>query len=285
MIIKSTSYQLNPVGFNTGLSDKNSCERIFEKNILFPFQLQVPFEFKDPQTFKPKAFIVDAQGEEFEITKELTEAGLRLVNRFSRYLVKFPAKFVVNLKQTSGCYNLRIELGSLKWTSDKFRLLDTIPGQLSKLTWSNNTTGQDISINGGFVDFSEAFEYFLYLDTNVSNIDYSIVEEIMDRDGAKFPTKMISEMTYNTTDITGDPALVDCLRLVNMCDDITLTSRGVTYEIENILFTPKWASSGSNIANISCEFSLGNYIKRIGFDYTREFKGDFNNDFNNDYKK
>lgn len=280
IIFNSNSYQLNPVPFND-IRDNMECLRHFELNKLFPFQILLS---KTPTKFKVE--IVNCSGVVKDITVMLQESGLKLINPgVNKLSLVFPAKFMLNLGLAPDTYKLIIDLGSEVFTSASFRLQESIPELYAKLTWGNNTSGDSIAINGGIISFADDFEYFMYIDLAVTNTETQLTEEVNNRDGVQFPTKMVSELTYNTTDFTADPALIDCLRLVNMCDDISLENKGVKFVIQDILFTPKWRSAGTLIADVSCEFSLGNYIKRIGFDYTKQYQGDFNNDFNNDYKK
>ena len=282
IIIDSTSYQLNPIAFNAAQHEvSNSCTRQFELNKLFPFQL--------PLTSKATsltATLTSCEGTVLNVTTKLKEAGLKVINPgVNRWNVIFPAKFVLNLGLPAGVYTLQVKTDKQEFNSAKFSLVEAIPSIYTKLTWGNNTSGDGIAINGGIISFADDFEFYMFLDLAVTNTENTLTEDVNNRDGVQFPSKMVSELTYNTTDFTADPALIDCLRLVNMCDDISLENKGVKYVIQDILFTPKWRTAGSLIADVSCEFSLGNYIKRIGFDYTKQYQGDFNNDFNNDYKK
>lgn len=280
IIFNSNSYQLNPVPFND-IRDNMECLRPFELNKLFPFQIPLN---KTPTKFKVE--IVNCSGVVKDITVMLQEAGLKVINPgVNKFSLVFPAKFMLNLGLVPDTYKLIIDLGSEVFTSASFRLQESIPELYAKLTWGNNTSGDSIAINGGIISFADDFEYFMYIDLAVTNTETQLTEEVNNRDGVQFPTKMVSELTYNTTDFTADPSLVDCLRLVNMCDDITLENNKAIYVIQDILFTPKWRTAGSLVADVSCEFSLGNFIKRIGFDYAKQYKGDFNNDFNNDFKK
>lgn len=264
-------YNVNPIPFGM-FGVNSSCTRYATKDFLFPFQLKRTAE--GDATIK--AELIGASVE--DVTDIMLDAGLTA----TATTIKFPARFILTGVKTGGCSRLRITDNGVEFLSAPFQLVDVVPANYIKLTWGNSTSGAPLFLNSWTLDFSDGFEFFTYIDTNIAGGDFSVQEDVTDRDGEIFPLKLLSTSKYKTADITTDRAMLEALRLVNLCDDIRLQTENVEFIIQDILFTPKWLNTGV-LAATSCEFSVGNAITRVGFDYKQLDRGDFNNDFNNDF--
>lgn len=274
--IDKNYYQLNPIPFNTVGVNPNLV-RYAELDKLFPFQLisRTPKEASLTATLKAVGCA------DIDITEQLIDAGLEVTASGN---IRFPAKYSLNLDISPGQYSLVINDGVNSWASVKFNLAIDIPSLYTRVSWSNKTSGESLILNGGIVDFSNSFEYYAYIDTGSIGADYGQDEEVTKTDLVDIPTRVMSSVTYKMAEFDTDPSLMDALRIVNLCDDITINSEDVEYVVQNILFTPKWTDR-SNIGVASCEFSVGNAVQRLGFTRTKSLNvlRDFNNDFNNDF--
>ena len=143
---------------------------------------------------------------------------------------------------------------------------------------------ENLEYNGGVINYADSFRFRVYLPTQVSRPEYAYSEEVETRDGITFVGKQISEKTYKF-EFLAPEYLCDALRVPRLCDYVTIQSEKDTFEVNTILFTPKWANGGF-LASVDAEFQCDTVLKKIGrgaeinaggdFSYT-----DFNDDFNN----
>jgi len=139
---------------------------------------------------------------------------------------------------------------------------------------------ESLEIPGGLVDYSTNFKFNLYLKTQLGRPEYPIEEQVENRDGYTFIEKQVSEKTFKFNFLAPE-YLLDAMRLIRMSDNVVITSKGETYDVDTFLITPKW-EDGGYLASVEAEFQCDTVIKKIGRGYT-PLGGDFNIDYNNDH--
>ena len=72
------------------------------------------------------------------------------------------------------------------------------------------------------------------------------------------------------------------MRIIRMMDTVEIVSRGMVYDIDQFLMTPKW-QDGGYLAAVEIEFQCNTVIKKIGRLFVPNDPGGFNGDFNGDF--
>lgn len=138
-----------------------------------------------------------------------------------------------------------------------------------KLEWWNN---ENLETFDGLVPYGEAgeddevFHGELYLDSDIGMPTYNFTEEGEERNGLFYPTKQISEKTYNMS-LVAPEYLCDVMRQVRMADNVTITDRlAREYRVEQFEMEVTWLEQG-HYASVECSFQTDTIIKKIGKAY------------------
>lgn len=219
-------------------------------------------------------------GTSLNILAEATASGLN-VKQFAADgydLIISPSLLIFpSLVIQPGQYYLELGDSGKTWFSEIFTVVANL-SQYLKIEYSDNA---NIYYTGGHIDYSNQYRNFVYVQSEIGKPEYEFEEEAQKRDGYTFVEKQISEKKYKF-EFLAPEFLCDALRIVRMHDFIKIIYQGKTYDVENIIFEPKWKEQG-DLAVMEVEFECDTIIKKIGRGYIPG-GSDFNNDFNNDYK-
>ena len=127
---------------------------------------------------------------------------------------------------------------------------------------------------------SDSFKFKCYLPTQIGKPEYDFEEEATERMGYTFIESQVSKKLYKFTFLAPE-YLCDALRIVRLCNDKQITSKGQVYGLTTFNMKPEWEEQG-DLAAVECEFETDTVISNIG-GYEPVLGGDFNNDFNNDF--
>jgi len=251
---------------------------IAEKSKLLPFQVR-----RDTRAnVVNKLNLIDfVTGASINILAESQSAGLNL-KRFENDgydLIINPSALILPTQIIkAGQYYLEMGDGVENWFSEVFTVVNNVKG-FTRLSYYDR---DNLYYSGGHLDYSAPFKNYLYIKTEIGKPEYPFEEEAQKRDGVLFVEKQISEKKYKFEFLCPE-YLCDALRVVRMHDYIQILDKGKKYNVENIIFEPKWKDQG-NLAVMEVEFECDTIIKKIGKGVVSGgSNGDFNNDFNNDY--
>ena len=241
----------------------------------------LPFQFVIPHTptTSSTVYLKKLDGTSSEnITSQMEATGLKSIeNAVPGYdLVVYPGKLLMVIDTPEGQYYLELVNGGVSHYSEVFTVVRNLQEYL-KLSYSCNC---NLEYKNGLIDFSDNFIFEVYLPTQLGRPDYPFEEEVEKRDGYTFVEKQISEKTFKF-DFLAPEYLLDAMRIIRMSDNILITSKGVSYEVDTFLMTPEW-EDGGYLAGVNVEFQCDTVIKKIGGVVPLEI-GDFNDDFNNDF--
>lgn len=214
------------------------------------------------------------------ITTAMIDTGLEIVPFASDGydIIKYRGILPMGAITTpEGRWYLEIYDGANTWYSDIFTIVLDMECYL-KISYSDVS---DIELSFGRIDFSDNFQFHVYLPTQVGYPEYTFEEEVENRDGYTFVEKQISEKVYKFKFVAPE-YLLDAMRLIRMMDIIEIYCKGETYNVEQFLLTPKW-EDGGYLASVEVEFHCDTVIKKIGRGFEFVSKGEFNDDFNDDY--
>ena len=247
------------------------------KNMLLPFQVVLTagidrIEWVRLYNFKAGTFI--------DITTSLKDNGLVLKAYTDFTILKYPGTLPITEIKYEGLYYLAIYIKGVGTIySDIFTVTNNIDSYLS-IEYSNS---YNFLLKDGIVDFSDNFKFKCYLNTQVGKPEYSFEEEVTKRMGYSFIESQVSKKIYKFTFVAPE-YLCDALRIVRLCENKQIQSKGLTYEVTAFSMEPEWQEQG-DLAAVNCEFETDTVISNIG-GYTPELiGGDFNSDFNNDFDK
>jgi len=247
---------------------------VIYKNMLLPFQFCV-----NNGSSISEAYLYTAEGKYVaNILPELKENGLALKSYSGFKLVKYPGTLPVNAIKHEGQYYIRLRLNSGKYFySDIFTVYNRVDDYL-ELEYRNS---YNFELKNGMIDFSDSFKFKCYLPTQIGKPEYDFEEEATERMGYTFIESQVSKKLYKFTFLAPE-YLCDALRIVRLCNDKQITSKGQVYDLTTFNMKPEWEEQG-DLAMVECEFETDTVISNIGGYEPELLGGDFNKDYNNDF--
>lgn len=247
---------------------------IIHRNMLLPFQFCVSSGSSVSQ-----AVLYSANGKYIaNILPELKENGLTVKSYTGFKLVKYPGTLPVNSIKHEGQYYIWLRLnGGPVLYSDIFTVYNRINDYL-ELEYTNS---YNFELKNGIIDFSDNFKFKCYLPAQIGKPDYDFEEEATERMGYSFIESQVSKKLYKFTFLAPE-YLCDALRIVRLCNDKQIISRGQVYDLTTFNMRPEWEEQG-DLAAVECEFETDTVISNIGGYEPKLLGGDFNKDYNNDF--
>ena len=247
---------------------------VIHRNMLLPFQFCVLSGASINQ-----AYLYSADGKYIaNILSELKENGLVVKSYTDFKLVKYPGTLPVNSIKHEGQYYIRLRSSSGKYFySDVFTVYNRVDDYL-ELEYTNS---YNFELKNGIIDFSDSFKFKCYLPTQIGKPEYDFEEEATERMGYTFIESQVSKKLYKFTFLAPE-YLCDALRIVRLCNNKQITSKGQVYELTTFNMKPEWEEQG-DLAAVECEFETDTVISNIGGYEPELLGGDFNNDYNNDF--
>lgn len=156
-----------------------------------------------------------------------------------------------------GMYYLHISDGVNDFYSDIFTVVINLDDFLLLRYWHTD----NISYNGGHINYeTEAYRNYCYLQVNgIGKPEYPFEEEAKNRDGYKFISKQVSYKQYKF-EFMAPEYLCDATRIVRMHDYIIIVYQGKVYQVNDVIFTPRWPEKG-DLAAVTVEFTTDTVIK------------------------
>ena len=249
---------------------------VIYKNMLLPFQFCV-----SNGSSISEAYLYTAEGKQVaNILPELKENGLTLKSYTGFKLVKYPGTLPVNSIKHEGQYYIWLRLnGGPVLYSEIFTVYNRVDDYL-ELEYSNS---YNFELKNGMIDFSDSFKFKCYLPTQIGKPEYDFEEEATERMGYTFIESQVSKKLYKFTFLAPE-YLCDALRIVRLCNNKQITSKGQVYDLTTFNMKPEWEEQG-DLAAVECEFETDTVISNIGGYEPELLGGDFNNDYNTDFDK
>lgn len=248
--------------------------------VIMPFNTLYPFQFVLPTGVGTKigdCWLIRASDNSTvsQINTQLIEAGLSITNR----IVIFPGIFPISNIQFEGEYFLRLTIGSKSFYSEVFCFTNNTDDCLEIEYWNPEA---DFTLKNGLVTFANNFHFKVLLKSELGKPEYGFEEEATKRLGYNFVESQVSKKTYRFNTVLPE-YLCDALRLIRLCSNKILRSKGEEYEMLSFDMDVDWQNQG-DLASVNCEFDVDNIIVNLGgFEYEK-LGGDYNNDFNDDFK-
>lgn len=283
--MKQINNNISPLPFYDDISLQNHRKNyafgqiyplVIYKNMLLPFQFCV-----SNGNSISEAYLYTAKGKHVaNILPELKENGLTLKSYTGFKLIKYPGTLPVNSIKHEGQYYIWLRLnGGPVLYSDIFTVCNRVDDYL-ELEYSNS---YNFELKNGVIDFSDSFKFKCYLPTQIGKPEYDFEEEATERMGYTFIESQVSKKLYRFTFLAPE-YLCDALRIVRLCNDRQITSKGQLYDLTTFNMKPEWEEQG-DLAAVECEFETDTVISNIGGYEPELLGGDFNNDYNNDFDK
>lgn len=283
--MKQINNNISPLSFYDDISLQNHRKGyafgqvyplIIHKNMLLPFQFCVSSgtSVSEARLYTKGGVLVA------DILSNLKENGLVVKSYTDFKLVKYPGVLPVNAIKHEGQYYIRLRLDSDKYVySDIFTVYNRVDDYL-KLEYTN---AYSFELKNGIIDFSDNFKFKCYLPAQIGKPEYDFEEEATERMGYTFIESQVSKKIYRFTFLAPE-YLCDALRIVRLCSDKHITSKGQVYDLTTFSMKPEWEEQG-DLAAVECEFETDTVIANAGGYLPVPLGGDFNNDYNTDFDK
>lgn len=212
-----------------------------------------------------------------DITSRLYAAGLKISVSDGVYYLIWGEMLITQLNITEGVYWLQITQSGKDYYSERIRLVNNPFEKYIRVQfWQADNfiaAGQKIVYDGTYASA-------VYIDAEIGKPDYPFEEVVTKRDGYEFVEKQISEKIYRFTFLAPE-YLCDALRVVRMHDYVRIAYKFWEWDVDKILFTPKWLDEG-DLAQMDVEFHTDTIVKKTGkiIAPSADFNEDFNEDFN-----
>lgn len=278
---------LSPLRFYDNLSKQNHRKSYAYGHIsplIMPFNTLDPFQFvlinNTDQIID--AYLIDAKTDERitgNILKQLEEAGFTHKNIGGLRLVTFPGIFpLLDIKYEGEYYLLLQSNIGYDYYSEVFCFTNTSDDCLTLEYWNPEA---DFLIKNGIISFADNFRFKIRLRTELGKPEYKFEEEATKRLGYSFIESQVSSKIYKFNAVIPE-YLCDALRIVRLCSNKTIESKGETYDMITFDMDVDWQDQG-DLASVNCEFQVDNILVNLGGYSAQPSGGDYNEDFNNDY--
>ena len=243
-----------------------------------PSDYLVPFFINLPEVVDPSASWDISRIEFYDIcdtlitgsyASKLQSNGLVATIEDNKASLVYFAKHTTPINLPKGMYYIVIHMfqdgDPYLFYSDVFTVGDE---NLVKVEWWNE---ENLDFEGGIVPYAWAngntyFKNVLYLDTEIGKPTYNFTEEGEERNGHFFPTKQISEKSYNFGFVAPEH-LCDVMRLIRMADVVRITDKlGMVYNVEQFEMDVNWMEQG-HYAEVGCAFQTDTVVKKVGKAY------------------
>lgn len=246
---------------------------VTHRNMLLPFQIITE---KDISINRVHLYDYNT-GNYINLTNIIKQYGL-IVKRYEDFaIVIYPGTLPIPDIKHEGLYYLQIIANNFSLYSDIFCVKNNVD-DYALLEYSNP---YNFELKDGIVDFSDNFKFKCYLPTQIGKPKYAFEEEATERMGYSFVESQVSKKIYNFTFVAPE-YLCDALRIVRMCQDKSIISKGRTYDMTTFEMDVDWEEQG-DLASVECSFETDTVIANIGGYVPEPLGGDFNKDFNKDF--
>ena len=197
-------------------------------------------------------------------------------------IITYPGILPIKSLSLEGNYFLELEADiPISYFSEIFSSTNNVDDCL----YIEYSSPVDFEIGKGVVSFKNGFKFNVYLKSELGKPEYKFEEEATKRLGYTFIESQVSKKIYRFNTIIPE-YLCDAMRLIRLCSNKKLISKGVSYDMLSFDMDVDWQEQG-DLASVTCEFQVDNIIVNLG-GYEESFSNnnsvDFNNDFNDDYK-
>ena len=252
--------------------------------VIMPFNTLDPFQFVLPSgvgtTIQSAALYYTNNKKAIDITSRLKETGLTVITTNNYKVVTFRGIFPLIEVKFEGEYYLRLTISGKNFYSEVFCFTNNTDDCVEIEYWNPEA---DFTLKNGLVTFANSFHFKVLLKSELGKPEYSFEEEATKRLGYNFIESQVSKKTYKFNAILPE-YMCDSLRLIRLCSNKILRSKGEEYEMLSFDMDVDWQDQG-DLASVNCEFDVDNIIVNLGgFEYEK-LGGDFNKDFNNDFDK
>jgi hypothetical protein len=251
---------------------------IIKNNILLPFQFVIPSSAQLGHAYlhKPDESYMSA-----DIAQSLSELGFTIKTVDSYNIAVYPGTLPLLALNAEGQYYLELVASDNSWHyySEIFCCTHNVDDCLEIEYWNK---ADNFYIKDGLVTFADGFKFKLYIKSELGKPEYSFEEEVTKRLGYSFVESQVSKKIYKFNAIVPE-FLCDAMRVIRLCSDKTLTSKGDTYSMLTYNMSVEWQTQG-DLASVSSEFEVDNIIVNIGDFTSANMGGDFRNThFNDDF--
>lgn len=217
----------------------------------------------------------------FNITDDIKNKGLEFKEANGIKLIRYFGNFPLRTPIPEGLWYLKIILEGTEDNDTLYSDVFCVTNRVDDYLYVEYGNPYNFEMKNGVVDFSGGFKFKCWLDTEIGKPSYDFEEAVTSRMGYDFIESQVSKKTYNFTFVAPE-YLCDALRIVRLCANKIIRSKGLEYELTTFNMEPEWETQG-DLAAVKCSFETDTVIANIGgYEVTGDFNDDFNNDFNND---
>lgn len=179
-----------------------------------------------------------------------------------------------------GQYEGVISDGTNTWYSERFFMRSYL-GDLIKISYWHDVP---FLVPLHHISYREPFYNFLYLNSEINRPAYPEEEEVVERDGYRFPIFQVSKKTFRIVGLLLPEFMCDALRLLWMHHYCTVEFDGITYYPDSIrVIYGEWEKPG-HLCGVTIEFVTDTVATQTGFIKNANDGGDYDQtDYNDDH--
>lgn len=228
---------------------------------LLPFQIRTNLSVSQLE-----ALLIDKAGNTIDISGYLN-ADSNLIKTSEGYSYIVWHEYLLPETIPEGLYYMQvtvIEITGEDSVSETFYsdYLRLVRNPMDKYIRIDYWQDDDFDVNGNKILYGDGYRSALYVDAEIGKPEYPFEEIVTKRDGYEFVEKQISEKIYRFTFLAPE-YLCDALRIVRMHDFVSIRYKQWKWDVNKILFTPKWQEEG-DLAQMDVEFHTDTIIKKTG---------------------
>lgn len=278
-------YPSQPTDWIPDYAFGNISPVIMKKGQLLPFQLV--YDSYQYSIWNVEAYKYEPVSRTFTKAFDLDKSYFKLDTVGELTILAVTGGIILDARFEEGLYSIKIRTSNDGVnTTEIWSDFICMTSRVEDYVHIKYTNSFNLVLNNGLIAFKGGFSFEAYLNTQIGKPEYEFEEEGDERLGYTFIESVTSKKKYSFA-FFGNEHLCDALRIVKLCDTISIDNKYLSEAEEN--FSPisfdmevSWEEQG-DLALVVCTFEIDNIVSAVGHFSPYLLGHSFNDDYNDDY--